>query len=160
MKSEPVPLTIDSDTAMNARIVIVRTSYHETYNNNLEHACRLTLKAHGVESKHIHTLVAPGSWEIPLLVQQAAKSGNYDAIIAFGVIIKGDTYHFELIANEVGRSLMQLSLDYSIPIANEILAVLTKKQADARAGNKTQNKGVEGAEAVLHMIQQMRELRP
>lgn len=134
------------------RIAIIRTDYYKELINNLEDYCINTLKQHGVKGNNIKVLIAPGSWEIPLLTQAAAKSKKFDAIITLGIIVKGETYHFDMIANECARALMRLSLDYSIPIAIEVLAVNTLKQAEARAGNNDKNKGIEGAIAVLKMV--------
>ena len=136
------------------RIAIVRTNYHVELLDNLESYAKKTLIDAGVLEKNITTLVAPGSWEVPLLVQKAAKSKKCDAVIAFGVIVKGETYHFDLIANEVARALMQLSLDYSIPVGFEVLAVYDKKHAEARAGKNDNNKGIEAANAVLQTLKQ------
>jgi len=101
----------------------------------------------------------PGSWEIPLIAQTVAKTKKYDAIVAFGVIIKGDTYHFDMIANECTRALMQLSLDYSIPVAIEVLAVNNLKQAQERASQNEQNKGIEGALAALKTLQTLHNIK-
>lgn len=134
------------------RIAIVRTDYHTEMLDNLEKHCVATLTLNGVLAGNIKTFTVPGSWEIPLMAQSIAKTKKYDAIITFGIIIRGETHHFDMIATEVGRALMQLSLDYSIPIALEVLAVYEKKHAEARAGDNEHNKGIEGATAVLKML--------
>lgn len=149
-------ISIDPKIAKAFRIAIVRTDYHNELNNNLEKHARATLTANGVEETNIKTFSVPGAWEIPLMAQKAAKSQKFDAIITFGIIIKGETHHFDMIAGEVGSALMQLSLDYSLPIALEILAVYEKKHAEARAGDNEYNKGIEGATAVLKMLQTLR----
>ncbi len=152
-------LTIDKSFTKKLRIAIVRTNYHVELIDNLELYARETLIDSGVARANIQTLTVPGSWEIPLLVQTAAKSKQFDAIIAFGVIVKGETYHFDMIANEVGRALMQLSIDYSIPVALEVLAVFDKKHAEARAGKNDHNKGIEAANAVLHTLQTLNAMK-
>lgn len=131
------------------KIAIVRTDYYLELNENLEKKARETLIMHGVHAGNITTYIAPGSWEIPLIANRIAQSKTYDAIIAFGVIVKGQTYHFDMIANECGRGLMQISLDYGIPIANGILAVFDLQQAQKRASLNEKNKGIEAALAVL-----------
>ena len=151
-------LTIEKALAKKLKIAIVRTNYHVELLDNLEHYAKKTLIATGVQAELIQTFTAPGSWEVPLLVQKAAESKKFDAIIAFGIIVKGETYHFDLIANEVARALMQTSLDYSIPVGFEVLAVYDKKHAEARAGKNDQNKGIEAANAVLQMIQSLKEI--
>src|ERR1700722_9198475 len=105
----------DKSFTKKIKIAIVRTNYHVELIDNLEFYARETLINVGVNQKNIHTFTAPGSWEIPLLVQKAAETKKFDAILAFGVVVKGETYHFELIANEVASALMQLSLDYTTP---------------------------------------------
>ncbi len=152
---QPLTATIplDESFAKDLRIAIVRTEYHQQFNDTLEKHARNTLLQNGIVEDHIRTFVVPGSWELPLMVHKLADVEEFDAIIVFGVIIKGETYHFDMIANEVARSLMQLSLSYSIPIALEVLAVYNLKQAEERAGDDEYNKGIEGATAVLKQLQ-------
>jgi 6,7-dimethyl-8-ribityllumazine synthase len=135
------------------KIAIIRPDYHRQLNLNLENNCRQTLIKHGVAESRVNTFVVPGSWEIPIVAQKVAKTGKYDAIVAFGIIVKGETYHFEMIANEVARALMQLSLNHNIPIALEVLAVYDISQAKARSANNQYNKGIEGAVAVLKTLE-------
>lgn len=143
----------------NIRIAIIRTDYHTELNDNLEKHAKETLVNAGVQEENIHTLHAPGAWEIPFVAQAAAKSKKFDAIITFGVIVKGETYHFEMIANETARALMQLSIEYNIPVSLEILAVFTKKQAEERAGDNEKNKGIEGSIAVLKALDAAAKIR-
>jgi len=131
------------------RIAIVRTNYYIDLLNNLELYARRTLIGAGVNEKKIQTFTAPGSWEVPLLVKRVASSKKFDAILAFGVIVKGETYHFDMIATETASALMQMSLDYNIPVAFEVLAVADIKHAQARAGQDENNKGIEAANAAL-----------
>ncbi len=147
--------TYNKTFAKKLKIAIIRTNYHVELIDNLELYAKKTLINAGVVETNIQTFTVPGSWEIPLLVQKAAKSKKFDAIIAFGVIVKGETYHFDLIANEVARALMQLSLDYTIPVAFEVLAVYDKKHAEVRAGKDENNKGIEAANAALQMIHEL-----
>ncbi|HSX09709.1 MAG TPA: 6,7-dimethyl-8-ribityllumazine synthase [Candidatus Saccharimonadales bacterium] len=140
------------------RIAIVRTNYHTDLVDNLEVYARETLVIAGVNEKNIQSFTAPGSWEIPLLVQRAAATKKFDAILAFGVIVKGETHHFDLIANEVASALMQMSLDYSIPVAFEVLAVYNKSDAEIRAGRDQNNKGIEAANAALQTIYELKSI--
>lgn len=158
LKSQSFEDSFDPKFTKKLRIAIVKTGYHIALNNNLEKHCIETLVACGVPRSQINVFSVPGSWEVPLAAQAVAKSKKFDAIVTFGVIIKGETLHFELIANEVSRALMQLSLDYSIPIALEILAVYSLEQAEARAGDNTNNKGIEGALAVLKSLQVLQKI--
>lgn len=145
-------LAFDKSFTKKLRIAIIRTSYHAELIDNLESYARKTLIDAGVKEKNVNTYTVPGSWEIPLLVKKAAESKKFDAIIAFGVIVKGQTHHFDLIANEVSSALMQMSLDYSTPVAFEVLAVYDKQHAIARAGLDENNKGIEAANAVLQTL--------
>ena len=110
----------------------------------------------------------PGSWEIPLAAKKLAKKGGVDAIITFGAIVKGNTYHFEQIANECARGCMEVSLEYEIPVIFEVLAVYDLKDALERAtrnkeneqsSSGEQNKGVEAAKTCLEMIRLMRKVK-
>jgi len=159
MIKEQSALPFDKKFTKKLRIAIVRTNYHLELVDNLESYARGTLITAGVIEKNITTYYVPGSWEIPLLVQSAAKSKKFDAIIAFGVIVKGETHHFDLIANEVASALMQLSIDYSLPIAFEILAVYAMSHAEARAGKDANNKGIEAANAVLQTLQTLQTIK-
>lgn len=159
MLKTQIKKTFNKALTRNARIAIVRTNYHVDLLNNLETAARGTLLEAGVKESNIQTFTVPGSWELPVMTQAVAKSGDFDAIIAFGIILKGQTYHFEMIANEVARSLMQLSIDYSIPIALEVLAVFDRYQAEERAGSDNRNKGIEAANTVLAMIEALKPLK-
>ncbi len=143
------------------RIAIVRANYHKDLVDNLESCARLTLTNAGVNEKNIQTIVVPGSWEIPIVLQKLAESKKLkpDGIIALGVIVKGETFHFELIANEVTSALMQLSIDNHIPIAYEVLAVPELKHAQVRAGMDTNNKGIEAANALLQTIGILKTLK-
>ena len=150
-------ISLSKNFSKRLSIAIVRTDYHNELNNNLEKYARETLIANDVPEKQIETFSVPGAWEIPLMVQKVAASKKFDAIITFGIIIKGDTHHFDMITQEVGRALMDLSLDYNIPVALEILAVYKKEDAERRAGDNDNNKGIEGATAVLNMLQALNE---
>lgn len=158
VKKQEINITFDKKIAAELRIAIVRTDYHKELINNLEEYCIKTLMRHGIRGANIEVFTAPGSWEIPLLVQQAAKSKRFDAIITFGIIVRGKTYHFDMIANECARALMQLSLDYSIPVAIEVLAVNSMEQAKERTGKNDKNKGIEGAVAILRTLSVLKNL--
>ena len=142
-------------------IAIVSSSFRKEVSENLEKNCLKTLKEKGIKDSQIKLFKVPGSWEIPLLVKKLAKSKKYDAIITFGAIVKGDTYHFEQIANELSRALMQICLEFEIPVIFEGLAVYDLKDALKRAtrikeneqrSSGEQNKGIEAALTALEMI--------
>ena len=139
--------------AKDIKIAIVSSSFREEVSKNLEKNCLKTLKEKGLADSQIEIFRVPGSWEIPIVVKKLAKKGNFDAVITFGAIVKGETYHFEQISNEVARSLMEISLQYEIPVIFEVLAVYDLKNALERATRKEENKGIEAAETALKMIE-------
>ncbi len=159
LQKQDKKLALKSLNPANVRIAIIRTDYHQELNDNLEKHAKATLLDAGLTEENIEIFNAPGSWEIPFVAKVAAETKKFDAIIAFGIIVKGETYHFEMIANECSRALMQLSQDHSMPVAIEILAVFEKEQAIARAGDNDHNKGIEGAQAVLKALDVALELK-
>lgn len=140
------------------KIAVVSSSFRKEVSDNLEKHCLKTLQRKGVHRKQVDIFRVPGSLEIPLVVKRLARSGKYDAIIAFGAIVKGKTYHFEQIANECIRGCMDVSWQYEIPVIFEVLAVYDLKDAIKRATRKTENKGIEAALSALEMIKLMQKL--
>lgn len=147
-------LPIPADAA-SLKIAIVRSAYHGDLTESMMQAAIETFVAAGVSRENIDTYEAPGAWEVPLLVRHAFGKKKYDGVATFGVIVKGETYHFDMIANEVGRALMELSLAQGVPVALEVLAVMDIDQARVRAIG-AHNKGVEAANAVLATIAALR----
>ncbi|WP_291014419.1 6,7-dimethyl-8-ribityllumazine synthase [Hydrogenophaga sp.] len=117
-------------------IAIVQARFNEAITNALFQACHAELLALGVSEKHITHVSVPGALEIPVALQALAERDDFDALIALGCIIRGETYHFELVANESGAGVTRLSLDYQVPIANAILTVENEAQALARQTDK------------------------
>ena len=118
----------------------------------MEKNCLATFKKEGLKINQIDVFRVSGSLEIPLVVKKLAKKGVYNAIITFGAIVKGETYHFEQIANECARGCMQVSLQYEIPVIFEVLAVYKLQDALRRATRTKGNKGAEAALTALEMI--------
>lgn len=116
------------------RIGIVRSRFNEAIGLAMLKACSTRLKELGVAD--IRTESVPGALEAPLVLQKLANTGNYDALIALGAVIRGETYHFEVVSNESASGLMQVQLDTGIPVANGILTTDTDAQAEARAAQK------------------------
>lgn len=140
------------------KIAIVSSSFRKEVIDNLEKNCVQTFEAHGVTKGQIDIFHVPGSLEIPLVVKKLAKKGQYDAIITFGAIVKGKTYHFEQIAHECARACMDISLQYEIPVIFEVLAVYDLQDALDRATRKKENKGVEAALTAFEMIKILKQL--
>ena len=136
------------------RIGIVQARFNAAITAKLAEACLAELASLGVASKHIKHLTVPGALEVPLALNALAESEGYDALIALGCIIRGETYHFELVANESGAAVMRVSLDHEIPIANAILTVENEAQAWARA----EDKGRDAARVAVEMAQLLDDL--
>jgi 6,7-dimethyl-8-ribityllumazine synthase len=136
------------------RIGIVQARFNETLTNALAQACRAELALLGVADKHIRHVSVPGALEVPLALKALAESNSFDALIALGCIIRGETYHFELVANESGAGVTRVSLDYELPIANAILTVDNEAQAWARA----EEKGRDAARVAVEMANLLEDL--
>lgn len=131
-----------------ARLLIVEARFYEHLNDLLLAGARAAIEAAG----HAHeTVTVPGALEIPAAIALAAESGRYDAFVAIGVVIRGETYHFEVVANESARGIMALTLD-GLAIGNGILTVEDEAQALARARPDEKDKGGEAAKAALAML--------
>lgn len=139
------------------KIAIVRSNYYPDLTESLEKACKAYLLESGVKEENIETFTVPGSWEIPLIVKKLASKKVYDGIVACGIIIKGETYHFENIANECSRALMNITLEFNIPIIFEILATYNLAQAKKRSTGKY-NKGFEAAKTLIETIRTLSKI--
>ena len=117
-------------------IGIVQARFNESVTDALAEACKKELLTLGLEEKNITHVKVPGALEVPCALQALAETENFDALIALGCIIRGETYHFELVANESGSAVTRLALDYQLPIANAILTVENMAQAQARQDEK------------------------
>ena len=122
----------------NLRIGVVQARFNEGVTNALHLACVTELAMLGVRADNIVHVTVPGALEVPLALQTMARSGDgrYDALVALGCIIRGETYHFELVANESGAGVTRVSLDNGIPIANAILTTENMAQAVVRQVEK------------------------
>lgn len=143
----------------NIKIAIVGSMFWQEITENLEKNCIKTLKEKSVMDENIHIVHVPGALEIPLAVQILAQKKMYNAIITFGAIVKGDTYHFEQVANECVRGCMDVSRQYNVPVIYEVLAVYKVEDAATRATSKDKNKGVEAALTALEMAGIMEKLQ-
>ena len=145
--------------APEARIAIVVSRFNSFINDRLVDGALDVIKRQGLVPDEQITLVrVPGAVEIPLAVKKLAKSGKVDAVVALGCVIRGDTYHFELVANENSKGMAQVMLEYEIPVAFGVLTTDTVEQAIQRAGTKAGNKGAEAALSALEMINVLKNL--
>ena len=129
------------------RIGIVQARWNADITDSLAEACLGELMQLGVKAKNVTLVQVPGALEVPLALQALADRSDYDALIALGCIIRGETYHFELVANESGAGVTRISLDHGLPIANAILTVENLEQAQARQVEK----GVDAARVAVEM---------
>ncbi len=135
-------------------IGLVQSRFNESVTNALAQACRQELTALGVEEENITHVLVPGALEIPCALQALAENNKYDALVALGCIIRGETYHFELVANESASAVTRLALDYQLPIANAILTTENLAQAQARQHEK----GRDAARVAVEMANLLDEL--
>jgi len=129
------------------RIGVVQARFNEDICHGLRAACLTELKHLGVDDQDVLVVTVPGALEIPLALQKMAESGQFDALIALGAVIRGETYHFELVANESGAGIRHISLDHGIPIANAVLTTENDEQAEARMAGK----GADAARVAVEM---------
>lgn len=139
-----------------ARIAIVATRWNVEIVDALIAGARRCLLAWGVAADRIVEFRAPGAYEIPLAVSALLDSGLYDGVIALGAVIKGDTPHFDFVAGECARGLMDVQLSHGLPVGFGVLTVNTDQQARERAGAGDDNKGYEAAAATLEMMRLIR----
>lgn len=128
-------------------IGIVQARFNEGITNALYEACHAELIALGVQEKNIKRVTVPGALEVPIALQAMAEQDEFDALIALGCIIRGETYHFELVSNESGAGVTRVSLDTHTPIANAILTTENVSQAVARQ----EEKGRDAARVAIEM---------
>lgn len=136
----------------NIKIAIIASTYRQDITDKLVENCLKTLKEKGINKINIHIVSVPGALEIPLTAKLLAKKKIFDAIIVFGTVLKGKTYHFEQVADECVRGCMNVSYDYEIPVIFQVLSVYDLKDARERAEGTDDNRGIEGALTALKMI--------
>jgi 6,7-dimethyl-8-ribityllumazine synthase len=146
-----------NDNRLNGKqlnIGIVQARFNAAITDALAQACKAELELLGVTSSDIDHVLVPGALEVPVALQALAEKSKYDALIALGCIIRGETYHFELVANESGAGVTRISLDYQVPIANAILTTEDLAQAVARQ----EEKGRDAARVAVEMANLMESI--
>ena len=136
------------------RIAIVRARFNDALTLALERACLEELETLGVAVRDVTRYTVPGALEIPVALKALAEREQHDALVALGCIIRGETYHFELVANESGAGVSRVALDHLVPVANAILTVENEAQAWARA----ETKGRDAARVAVEMANLMDDL--
>jgi 6,7-dimethyl-8-ribityllumazine synthase len=132
------------------RLGIVASRFNEEISGKLVERARAEAQKHNVECTVVRV---PGALEIPLALQWMAQSGRFDALVALGAVIRGDTYHFDIVANESARGVMDVMLELGVPVANGILTTDDERQAKARL-----DKGAEAVRVALQMAKLKAEL--
>ena len=134
------------------RIVVVASRFNESITVPLAEGAVTTLVGKGVAFDDIDVLWVPGAWELPVAVRRALSSGKYDAAVVVGAVIRGGTPHFEFVAGETSRGLMEASRDFEVPVTLGLLTTDTIEQAEERAGGAHGNKGIDAALAALEVL--------
>ncbi|MDR3213722.1 MAG: 6,7-dimethyl-8-ribityllumazine synthase [Azoarcus sp.] len=129
------------------RIGVVMSRFNPKIGEGLLSACLDELRALGVSPERIRVATVPGALEIPLVLQRLAQSGKFDALVALGAVVRGETYHFELVSNEAGAGITRVTLDHGLPVANGVLTTNNDDQALVRM----REKGCDCARAAVEM---------
>jgi 6,7-dimethyl-8-ribityllumazine synthase len=143
---------------VSSRFAIVVSRFNEAITEGLLRGAHAALADASVPDGDVTTVRVPGAFEIPLAAQRLAESGAYDAIICLGCLIKGDTMHFEYIAEAASHGITQAALATGVPMAFGVLTTMTEEQAAARSGDGPENKGREAALAAIDMAALVRKL--
>jgi len=142
----------------NARFAIIASRWNARITDVLVTGARQSLAGNGVAEATIDVVRVPGAWELPLVAAQLAAGGKHAAIIVLGCVIRGDTRHYEHVADGCAEGLMRVQLDHRVPVLNGVLAVERVEDAEARAGGSHGNKGEEAALAALEMVNLVEQL--
>jgi 6,7-dimethyl-8-ribityllumazine synthase len=142
------------------RIVIVVSRFNESVTVPLAEGAVEALVGKGTLFDDIDVLWVPGAWEIPVAVRRALASERYDAAVAIGAVVRGETPHFDIVAGETSRGLMDVMRDFDVPVTLGLLTTDTLAQAEARAGGAHGNKGADAALAVLEMLDLFDQIAP
>ena len=142
------------------RIVVIASRFNETITRKLADGALEALLQHGVGFDDIDLVWVPGAWELPLAARHALASGRYDALVAVGAVIRGETPHFDFVAGEASRGLATLATESEIAIGFGLLTCDTMDQAAARAGGAHGNKGWDAALAALETADVLDQIAP
>lgn len=142
--------------AAGLRVALVCSRFNDLIVGRLEAGARDALTRAGADDDAVDTVWVPGAWEIPMVAQALAATGRYDAIVALGAVMRGATYHFEVIANQSAAGLTRVAQDTGVVVTNGIITVDTMDQALERAGSKAGNKGADSALAAVETINVIR----
>ena len=144
--------------AKGLRFGVVVSRFNDLLTGRLVEGALDCLTRHGARDEDMIVVKVPGAWELPMVADRLARSGKVDAIVAVGVLIRGDTPHFEYIAAEVSKGLAQVGLGTGVPVSFGVLTTESLEQAIERSGTKAGNKGWHAALAAIEMVQLYRRL--
>ncbi len=141
------------------KIAVVASRFNEFITNKLVGGAEDCLLRHGVDENDITLAWVPGAFEIPVAAKKLAESGDFDAVICVGAVIRGSTSHYDYVCNEVSKGVAQVSMSSGIPVMFGVLTTENIEQAVERAGSKAGNKGFECAEGAIEMVNLFRRIR-
>ena len=134
-----------------ARFAIIASRWNARITETLLEGARKAMADHGVDEDAVDVFRVPGAWELPVIAARLASTGGYAGIVALGCVVRGDTRHFEHVADGCSEGLMDVAMEFGLPVANGVLAVERVEDAEARAGGSHGNKGEEAAMVVIEM---------
>jgi 6,7-dimethyl-8-ribityllumazine synthase len=152
---EPLPtkgLEVSGADATGLRIALVCARFNHDITGRLESGARSALVQRGADDADVHTVWVPGALEVPVAANLLARSGRYDAVVGIGAVVRGETYHFEVVSNESAAGLMRVALDTGVVVTNGIITVDDMAQALARVGGAHGHKGAEAAVAAVETL--------
>ncbi|WP_202839019.1 6,7-dimethyl-8-ribityllumazine synthase [Luteimonas saliphila] len=142
-----------------ARFAIIASRWNPRITDSLVAGARKAFADHGVVEAAVDVVRVPGAWEIPFAAARIARAGDHAAIVALGCVVRGDTRHFEQVADGCSEGLMRVALEHGVPVANGVLAVDVHEDAERRAGGSHGNKGEECALVAIEMAHLLESLR-
>ena len=148
----------DLRAAQGARFAILASRWNPRITDALVAGARKAFADNGVAEDAIDVVRVPGAWELPVAAARLAKSGRHVALVALGCVVRGDTRHYEQVADGCSEGLMRVALDYRLPVCNGVLAVEDHADAEKRAGGSHGNKGEEAAQVAIEMAQLLEQL--
>lgn len=148
---------VPTPDASGARFCLVAARWNEAYVRRLVEGALETLRSRGASDDALELRWVPGSYELPVAAQWAAESGKFDAVLAFGVVLRGETEHFRLVADAASEGLMRVMLNTGVPVLNGVLAAYDTAQVEARSGGEMGNVGSQVALAAAIMVQHRRQ---
>lgn len=155
MKKIPSSAALDLDKL---RLAIVVSKFNSEITDKLLSGALETIKNNNIPDDNLLLVEVPGAYELPMVCRKLAKKGDYDAIIALGAVIRGDTYHYELVCQAASEGILNASIKTGVPVIFGVITTENEQQAYDRSGGKEGNKGSDAVDAALQMIKVVREI--